>query len=686
MAGRDGRTVQAGRDFLTVRYYDLVVENTSKYTDGFYTYRSDEPLQVGDVVRVPWNRGNQEKRAYVFGENASPGLPPEKIKAVLGPDPDIFLTPEIIQTCRWMVQRYSIKYIDAIHCFVPPGKAPKEGKEKRPLQERTPENQPIDALTEEQETVLAPILDSLETGAQANYLLHGVTGSGKTEVYMRAIAGARAAGKTAIMLVPEIALTSQVIDRFLSRFPREELAILHSRLTTRERFDEWTRIRTGQATIVIGARMAVFAPCENIGLIIMDEEHEATYKSDQTPKYETVDIALKRLLHYRGVLLLGSATPSVVSYQRAQSGIYRLLTMEKRYNETPLPIIRMVDMREELQNGNTSLFSQELYQAMTETLDRGEQVILFLNRRGYSTFLSCRQCGEPVVCPDCGISLTYHQREQALVCHYCGKSYPVQETCAACGGKTIRYLGAGTEKVQEQAQELFPEAVIDRLDLDTAKNGRAISRILGDFAKGKTQILIGTQLVAKGLDFRKVGLAAVMAADGSLSIPDFRSTERTFQLVTQVAGRAGRGDRQGTVIIQTYQPDHFALQRAAAYDYLGFYREEIRLRELMEYPPFTDLILVEIASSKGRLAEDYAQRCRQWIVEKLPEADPDQIFLPREAAVRKGKDQIRWQLLIKSEKTMRNPYLHHIRMFRDWMIRQKADATLIVDVNPYSTL
>ena len=289
--------------------------------------------------------------------------------------------------------------------------------------------------------------------------------------------------------------------------------------------------RSGEARIVIGARLGVFAPLENIGIIIMDEEHEATYKSDMTPKYETVDIALKRLMYYSGVLLLGSATPSVVSYQRAKEGIYKLIEMKRRYNAVPLPEVELVDMRLELRDGNKTVFSDRLYSQMIETLEQKQQIILFLNRRGYSTFVSCRECGQVMECPECGISLTYHKRENAGICHYCGKRFPIPDTCPACGSRYIRYFGAGTEKVEEFTRQLFPDRTVERLDLDTAKNAREISRIIGAFSKGKTDILIGTQLVAKGLDFKNVGLVGVVAADVSLNIPDYRSTERTLSLI-----------------------------------------------------------------------------------------------------------------------------------------------------------
>ena len=404
-----------------------------------------------------------------------------------------------------------------------------------------------------------------------------------------------------------------------------------------------------------------------------------------TPKYETVDIALKRLLYYKGVLVMGSATPSVVSYQRAKDGIYRLVELKQRYNANPLPKVELIDMREELKAGNRTIFSDRLYHKMAETLEKGQQIILFLNRRGYSTFISCRECGEAMKCPECGISLVYHKSENAGVCHYCGKRFAVPQACPSCGSKYIKYFGAGTEKVEEFTKELFPERVVERLDLDTAKNNREITRIINGFSKGKTDILIGTQLVAKGLDFKNVGLVGVVAADVSLNVPDYRSTERTFQLVTQVAGRAGRGEEEGLVIVQSYTPDNFALTTAAEHDYEGFFETEIRVRAFMDYPPFTDLILVEFTSEKEDTAMATAEGCRSYLLKCPIENEENQIFAPKLSAHFKGKDSFRYYILIKCPKGLRNQYIHYIQCYGSELVKSKIDCNLTIDVNPYST-
>lgn len=667
-----------------MKYINVVVEHSSRHTDTYYTYAAPEEVKTGDVVQVSFSRRSRPINAFVFEDEAEPDCAPSKIKEIAGLNPDISLNREMIETCIWMKRRYGIKYMDAVRCFVPGGKPSKAGKEKEPYKDAEGETQNIETLTPEQQRAVSMIEESVVSGRQDNYLIHGVTGSGKTEVYMQVIDRALKQGRTAIMLVPEIALTKQVTDRFIARFGKEKIAVLHSRLTRRERYDEWQRIRKGKARIVVGARLAVFAPLENIGVIIMDEEHESTYKSDMTPKYETVDIALKRLMHYSGVLVLGSATPSVVSYQRAKEGIYRLIELKERYNSNPMPKVELVDMRKELLAGNRTVFSGRLYRALEETLADGQQAILFLNRRGYSTFISCRECGKVMECPDCGISLTYHKKENAGICHYCGKKFRVPDICPDCGSRHIRYFGSGTEKVEEFTREIFPDRTVDRLDLDTAKNGREISSIISRFSKGKTDILIGTQLVAKGLDFKNVGLVGVVAADVSLHIPDYRSAERTFQLVTQAAGRAGRGDLEGLVVVQSYTPDNFALQAAKDYDYKGFFEKEIAVRQLMDYPPFTDLILVEFTSEKEKDALCAAENCRKFLLACDIE-EHSEIFSPKLSYHFKGKNSVRYYILIKSPKGYRNKYIYYIDAFGANLVKQKSSCTMVIDVNPYST-
>lgn len=669
-----------------MKYLDVVVENKGKHTDSLFTYRAPDTMQlkIGDKVWVPFGKGNKTKAGFVHAFVQDPGCPPDKVKDVAGVDADSSLNPEIMKTAAWMKQRYAITYSDAIRCFCVKGKPPKEGKEKEPYRDLTAKDQPPAALTTEQEAAVKRLRQAIEDAKHEIFLLHGVTASGKTEVYMEAIAKCLALGKTAIMLVPEIALTNQIVQRFIGRFGKAQIAVLHSRLTPRERYDEWHRIRRGEARIVIGARMGVFAPADEIGLVIMDEEHEATYKSDMTPKYDTVEVAAKRLQTTGGVLLLGSATPSVVSYERAKEGTYQLLTLSHRYNQNPLPEVEIIDMRKELREGNTGIFSRRLYETAVRTLQRGQQVILFQNRRGYSNFVSCRECGTVLKCPECELSLVYHKKEQAMVCHYCGKRFPIPKVCPQCGSRYLKYFGIGTEQVEEAAAELFPDAVLDRLDLDAIKKRKDLDTILERFSKGKTDILIGTQLVAKGLDFHNVGLVGVIAADVSLNIPDYRSTERTFQLITQVAGRAGRGAERGQVIVQTYDPQNYVFQRAMRHDYNGFFEDERRLRSCMEYPPFGDIIMVNFTAEEEQLALDTALRCKTYMEHVLGSTEARRILSPKVSLNFKGKDSFRQYLIIRCPRGKRNEYVYDLDHFSQILLREKVPCSVNIDVNPYS--
>lgn len=667
-----------------MKYAKLVIENKSRHTDRLYTYRCADNTRIGQVVKVPFSKGDNERRGFIFEIMDECDLDESKLKEISSVQEDISLTEEMVETAKWMRQRYGIRYLDAVNCFIPRGKAAKKGKEKNPLNDAQAEAQDIYNLTDEQKAACEEINAAIDANKQENFLLKGVTGSGKTEVYMQAAARAISKGKTVIMLLPEIALTKQITERFIGRFGKGSCAILHSHLTGRERFDEWSRIRSGEAKIVIGARMAVFAPLDNIGLIILDEEHESTYKSDMTPKYETVDIAFKRLMHHKGVLLLGSATPSIVSYQRAKEGIYKLIEMNTRYNAVELPDMSIVDMRQELRKGNRSIFSDKLYQSMDEHLQNGEQVILFLNRRGYSSSISCKDCGNTLMCPDCGISLTYHKKENAAVCHYCGRNFDIPKECPECSSKFIKFIGVGTEQVEEFVKKEFKDYETERFDLDTAKNSREVSAILNRFASGKTKILVGTQLVAKGLDFRNVGLACVVSADTTLNIPDYRSAERTFQLITQVAGRAGRGLKKGEVIIQTYNPESLAITAASKYDYEGFFAEEVVFRKLMKYPPFSDLIQVQFIGENESEAEKLALECKDYLSKKEIDKNENEIFGPKGShQISKEKDVFRYSILIKASKGSRNKYIYYISKYGEF-VTSKTKLSFVIDVNPYS--
>ena len=675
-----------------MKYANLVIDNKSDHTDQLYTYGvRDEAAKTGSKVYVPFAQGKRLREAYVIeiDDHSGDGLG-NRLRYIEKVDEDVSLSEEMIRTALWMKKRYICRLIDAVNCFTPVGEKSRRGQRKNPFAEEKGEVSTVEKLTSQQQKVLQRIEEAAASGKHARFLLHGVTGSGKTEVYIRAAQKVLEQGRNVIILVPEIALTGQIIDRFIGRFGSEKVAVLHSKLSLGERYDQWKKVRDGcgeGGQIVIGARSAVFAPLENIGLIVIDEEHETTYKSDHTPKYDTIEVALKRVqdTDNSGILLLGSATPSVVSYQRAREGIYELLELTERYNQVVLPKVSIVDMREELKRGNRSILSEELCRKMKDTLEAGRQVILFLNRRGYSTFVSCRECGYVAKCPSCGLSLTYHKTSGQAVCHYCGYHEPAPHKCPECGSKYIRYFGSGTEKLEEAVSEMFPEYIAERLDLDTVKRKGELTRKLKAFRSGRTQILIGTQIIAKGLDFRNVGLSGIISADVSLNIPDFRSPERTFQLIIQAAGRAGRGDTQGDVVIQTYSPEHYAVTFAAEHDYKGFFDTERQLRAYMGYPPYSDLFQIVFTAKEEQAAKDGADSWYERIRARMPQEDRESVFPPQQAYLGKIKDIYRYSMLIKCPQGKRKSFSNIVAAVREEDIENKKRAyTAIVDINPYS--
>lgn len=674
-----------------MKYANLVIDNKSDQTDQLYTYGVKDDAKIGSKVYVPFARSRNLREAYVVetDEHSGDGLG-KRLRYIEKVDDDVSLSEEMIRTALWMKKRYICRLIDAVNCFTPVGEKARRGQRKNPFAEEKGEPSSVKELTLQQAQILQRIGEAAKAKKHRRFLLHGVTGSGKTEIYIRAAQQVLEQGRNVIVLVPEIALTGQIIDRFIGRFGSGKVAVLHSKLSLGERYDQWKKVRDGcdgDGQIVIGARSAVFAPLKNIGLIVIDEEHETTYKSDHTPKYDTIEVALKRVQDKdnNGILLLGSATPSVVSYQRAQEGIYELLELTERYNKVVLPEVSIVDMREELKRGNRSIISSELCSKMKDTLEAGRQVILFLNRRGYSTFVSCRECGYVARCPGCGLSLTYHKTGGQAVCHYCGYHEPAPNKCPECGSKYIRYFGSGTEKLEEAVSDLFPEYAAERLDLDTVKRKGELTRKLKAFRSGKTRILIGTQIIAKGLDFRNVGLSGIVSADVSLNIPDFRSPERTFQLITQAAGRAGRGDSQGHVVIQTYSPEHYAVAFASQHDYKGFFETEKQLRAYMGYPPYSDLFQIVFTAKREDAAKDGAESWYKRIRGRMAREDQEMVFPPQQAYLGKIKDIYRYSMLIKCPQGRRAEYSRIVAAVREEDIeKKKKDYTAIVDINPYS--
>lgn len=535
--------------------------------------------------------------------------------------------------------------------------------------------------TTEQAMALQQIYRALDTPQGAGFLIHGVTGSGKTEIYLQAIAKVLAQSRQAIVLVPEISLTPQMVSRFKGRFG-QQVAVLHSRLSLGERYDEWRKIKENRVSVVVGARSAIFAPFTNLGLIIIDEEHEGSYKQDEKPRYHAREVAAKRARLEGATLILGSATPAIESYYAAQQGELELITLHQRIQARPMPEVRLIDLREELRQGNRTMFSGLLREKIQDRLDKKEQTILFLNRRGYSTFVICRECGLVMKCPDCDISLTYH-RSGLLQCHYCNHQEDSPDICPKCGSKYIRFFGVGTQKVEEELHRAFPEARVQRMDVDTTSRKGAHERILEGFERGDTDILIGTQMIAKGLDFPNVTLVGVITADTAINLPDFRSGERTFQLLTQVAGRAGRADKIGESVVQTYTPDHYSIIAAQQHDYVRFYQEEIDLRRMLAYPPFSYLIKVVVSGEDEQQVIKGAEALKLDCHRDLPEQV--EILGPAPAPLSKIKKRFRWHLAIKSPDIALAQQAIRLGLNK-FEERRIPGLRVTVDVNPQSML
>lgn len=566
----------------------------------------------------------------------------------------------------------------------------KEEKEFRsPITKKNIQIDEPKILNSEQKSVYEKIETFLNKKRYETFLIHGVTGSGKTEIYMQLVQQVLNKQKQAIVLVPEISLTTQIVNKFINRFGKK-IAVLHSKLSLGERLDQWKKIKNNEISIIVGARSAIFAPCENLGIIIIDEEHESSYKSEKNPKYQTIDVAKFICKSEKIPLVLGTATPSVESYYKAMNSEYKLLTLKNRFNNNPLPTIEIVDMRRELDEGNKSIFSRNLYNSMKECLANNKQVILFLNRRGFSTFISCRRCGYVLKCLNCDISLTYHYGNNIAKCHYCGYFRSVPHTCPSCGSKYIRHFGTGTEKVEEYVKKLFPSINVKRLDVDTTSRKGELERIINSFENRKTDILIGTQMVTKGLDFPYVTLVGVLSADITLNLPDYRANERTFQLLTQVAGRAGRHDFKGKVIIQTYSPNNYAITSVRNHNYKNFFEKELNIRKEFLYPPFCNLINIIIYGQD----ENNVIKSANQIFEELKlhmyskNNFKDVIVLgPNPAIYSKIKKNYRWQILIKYQSIDHENIKGIINNICNINKRNIVDNNINIsfDINPYST-
>lgn len=688
---------------------EVIVDIALSETDKIFDYALTDELDVGRRVLVPF--GSKQIEGFIIGLKDSTDYP-EKIKNVIAPLDDFTaVTPEMIALMREFSESRHLRYIDMLRLCLPAGlrggqikpataeyarltgdadtfldtislRAKQQraavsylkehGEVRKPELTKAFGNSAVNALIDcgyieistverrrtpksaDTKNLSRPTLNADQQHAvdeiisgKGTFLLHGVTGSGKTEVYMHCIEEMLSRGKSAIMLVPEISLTPQVFSLFRNRFG-DRVAILHSGLSQGERFDEWRRLRNGEACVAVGARSAIFAPVENVGVIIIDEEHDGSYVSEGNPRYDTVDVAEFRAKYNDCPVILGSATPSIGSYYKAEQGEYKLLELPKRINNLLLPEMEIVNMSAELRLGNRDVFSAALKDALKNTVEKCEQAIIFLNRRGYASFIMCKDCGYIPKCRDCDISLTYHREDNQLKCHYCGRRYEMIDRCPVCGSTNIRQGRIGTERVVAEVKKLLPEARILRMDNDTTNEKGAHQRILNEFSEGKADVLVGTQMIAKGHDFQNVTLVGILDADFSLYLSDYRSNERTFQLITQVAGRAGRAGKSGKVIIQTYTPRHYVFRYAAAYDYKNFYLKEKNTREVTKFPPFTNIVRILVTSLSDKKAMDTARGINDRMKDVIAKYKEDFVYYKgAKAPITRIQNKYRYQLLMR---------------------------------------
>jgi len=539
------------------------------------------------------------------------------------------------------------------------------------------ENKVQVTLTAQQQS----IVDEITSQKERVSLIHGVTGSGKTEIYLALASYYLQMNRTVLMLVPEISLTPMMVKVFKERFG-DNVAILHSRLSSGEKYDEYRKIKRAEVQVVVGARSAIFAPLENIGLIILDEEHDSSYKQESKPRYHTTQIAKIRAKYHHAQVVLGSATPSIESYSRAKKGIYDLYELKERINQKPLPQVKIIDMVEQMKRKNYSLFSYEMKDKIQETINKGEQVILFLNKRGYASYIRCNDCGEVMKCPHCDVTLTYHKDEHRLKCHYCEYSMPYPEVCPVCHSHQLKTIGYGTQKIEEVIEKTFSNAKVIRYDVDTTRNKNGHLKLLEKFKKKEANILLGTQMIAKGLDFEDVTFVGVLNADLSLNIPDFRANERTFQLLTQVSGRSGRGKKQGTVMIQTYNPEHYVIQTAAQHDFETFYQYEMNYRQKAKYPPFCHMVSLIIQSHQEQFAHVAANDIVDYLHKNLVNVA---ILGPAPSTIYKMQDIYRQRILIKFIDSQ--AVYKALGQLNQYYNKEKSRKVIMVcDFNPYSQI
>jgi len=730
-------------------YIGVIVDSEAASLDRMFTYKIPEHLKehikLGQIVKVPFGMGNKKINGFVleFINEIDNNIKIKEISSIV--TTYSVITQKNIELIFEMKKRYFCSYIDCIKLMIPTGITKGVGHKtnyviciKNELIEKLKKKPYTDiydavkkyngiytkselnrefkfslssintmikheALEVLEKVVLRcdnrdfksyeekvlnsnqyKVVNSILTSGARKFLIHGVTGSGKTEIYMHLVKKMIEEEKESIILVPEISLTPQMVERFKGRFG-SNVSVFHSKLSDGERYDEWVRIKNGEVKVAVGARSAIFLPFSNLGLIVIDEEHEGSYKSESDPKYSAIEIGEMKSEIENCKLVLGSATPAIDTYYKCVNNEYKLLTIGERADGASMPEISVVDMREELKENNKSIFSRELYKAVKETLEKKEQIILFLNRRGFSTFVSCRKCGFVFKCKNCDVPLTYHSDKKYLICHYCGSTAEIPKVCPKCGSKYVKYFGVGTERVEREVKKIFSNARVLRMDKDTTGKKNSYELIYNSFKNGDADILIGTQMIAKGFDFKEVTLVGIVAADLTLNIPDYRAAERTFQLISQVSGRAGRGNKKGRVIIQTYTPESYAIKYSSNNDYKSFYKTEITLREGMKYPPFSKICIVNMSSKNEALLIKYTQIIGNFFENKFTSCDNIDILGPCPSPIGKINEFYRWQILFKGEVTYDTANFIKKSIYE--ILKKDYNVIRIsVDINPLSLL
>jgi primosomal protein N' (replication factor Y) len=641
--------------------------------DSAFTYETDQDIQIGSLVSIPLR--NRYVKGMVIKEVTKPKFKTREIKKVLSEE------PVLSETQLKIAEKIADYYFCNLSDVIPAILSFDFGKKRRETEKTQIKNPTLQTKLKFTKDQLKIFEEIAKAKPGSKHLLFGVTGSGKTEIYLQLVAEALKKDKGSIILIPEISLTPQTAKRFVERFG-ETVVVWHSHLKETEKFATWQKIKSGQAKVVLGARSAIFSPIDDLGYIIIDEEHESSYKQDQTPRYETTRIA-EWLADITGAKLVsGSATPKIESFYKTESGFYNLHKLEQRINQNEMPPVKIVDLRDEFKKGNKSIISDDLYEATVEALKNNKQVIMFVNRRGASTFVVCRDCGHVSECPKCEIPLTYHPSEgQVLKCHHCDHRETVPVICPECQSHAIKFFGLGTQRAEIEVKKMFPKARVARMDRDTTRKRGSHEQIYEDFSAGDSDILIGTQLIAKGWDLPNVAVVGVISADTMLNLPDFRSGERTFSLLTQVSGRTGRGEHAGKVVVQTYNPDNYAILAAAKHDYQLFYDREIKEREKYGYPPFSELIKLTYSSTDSKKAESEAERLAEILNCNIDKTC--QVLGPSTAFIEKIAGKYRWQIVIKIPKESQTAN-HKLRIFE--ILRENIKPGWTVDISPESLL